>query len=34
MLEDENDKQLRTITGGKLKKKEMIRDKNDKHVQD
>ena len=33
MLEVENNKHLRTITGGPLKNKEMLRDENDKHVQ-
>ena len=32
MLEDENDKQVRTITGGSLQNKEMHRDENDKQV--
>ena len=30
MLRDENDKQVRKITGEKLKNKEMFREKNDK----
>ena len=32
MLEDKNDKQVRTITGMLLKKEEIIRDENDKQV--
>ena len=31
-LEDENDKQVRMITGGPLKKKDMLRDENVKQV--
>ena len=32
MLEDENNKQVRTITGEKLKKKEIPRDKKEKRL--
>ena len=32
MFEDENDKQVRTITGGTLKNKEMPKDKKGKQV--
>ena len=32
IIEDENDKQVLTSTGGTLKNTEMLRDENDKHI--